>query len=711
METQNAYPSFDISVPFKGENEPELVTVHELRRSFPPVPDQTQIKAFVAAGLEQPGANLGQSEWLTVVHAAADVLAATKIVSAGHYQPDRGDLATLNLLPIDVKITSLFPLFQPRIAGDPAVVDPPRISGLINQEGDPIACLVFEFEDEDHWRRQVEEQIRGTLNTGADLRVSILNHGVSTPLLAYPAIVRFGDVSIRVMGIADGMTRFVRCWQNLLGAAFKECELPGQVASRLLARKVGQGATTESTSREQGRLDEYLALVANFNAYAEHYDNSDVVRIGQSLIVPAKIAVGFSIHQDALPKEQQFPDAIAAAVAQVHTLQRPWRSSAVDANVIAQSIQRAATDGYISVADVGLATGESGIDTLSEPWVEAVKDHPEIDEGLVRAVWLIYRLTRPDAMKAVNRNIRALRGIARVTKNIYAATILSIIDRPWRASKEVSRGNAASAWKAGGPVPHEVYGSTRSWRPLLGDKFATLVPAALNPEDPDHWSALYTLEIAGGIALVADGLILAASGSTAVDSGFKRVQPQVLVSRLATTEAGLYVLAHAADSFHSDRQASNSLTPDQRKKLISNPGPKPYPVCRPDESDPIRAVADPSFGFSQIRTIADPEADGGDNKPKPTPLPPAEVFKKNQTQLEDSYRANGSALRGIIEAAASDPGIYAGADSEIWSALEDQAKVNWRHTDDIKKAIGDSQLDQSIEDPDDFPEDDSEVLP
>jgi hypothetical protein len=84
---------------------------------------------------------------------------------------------------------------------------------------------------------------------------------------------------------------------------------------------------------------------------------------------------------------------------------------------------------------------------------------------------------------------------------------MTLIDLPWRHAKQDTRQQAQRAWKNGGPIPHELLGL--DWDPVPTKDFTKLVPLAMAGDD----DAKYTLQVAGGIALVTDKLLLSNTGS------------------------------------------------------------------------------------------------------------------------------------------------------------------------------------------------------
>lgn len=580
---------FEIAIPFKGETAPQDKTrVVNLRKTLPN-PKIEHIERLAEAGTRANWSGLGLDEWHTVGHSVTNVDTVLSAIRTDQISEVFGESAVLSILRAEVMLPSIFPLLQPRIAGEPAYSRPPIVSGLIRHDEGPVAGLMITFDDEQHLREHLEEQIQGTLDTGSDLRESILSHGVTEPILVYPAVLVVGDVELDVMGAGDGITRCVRSWHNIFGGDIGKPGLAELIVSTLLARSSSRRKyTSESGARRDGRREKYLELRARVAAHGDDYQDSEVVRISQSLTVPANIAVGFRSLLPNAGAQHHFQDAIGSAVAQIHTLSRPWVPSVIGANAIMQAIQRAVAEGYLDQGVADVVRGSQDIGTLEIDGLENVPD-----KGLARAVVLTSLLLNPATQRAVKRNIRSLRGLGQVRKNLYASMLLSVLDQPWRAVKRNSRNNAASAWKAGGPIPpllHEI-----EFKPLLASDYLDLVAPALDKDHPDHIGAWTTLVLAGGIALTADGMLLAPTGSSAALAPDRR-PPHQRVLMLSMTEEGLCVLAHAANSFRSNKEASNSYTAAQRLKLNDIDPSSVYVVAGPSEDDAFTPRRDPDYG-------------------------------------------------------------------------------------------------------------------
>lgn len=690
------YAPFEIAIPFKGETAPEDKTrVVNLRKTLPN-PRVEHIERLVEAGADADWSSLGPDEWHTVGHSVTDIDAVRHAIRTDQISEVFGESAVLTILRAEVMLPAVFPVLQPRIAGEPAYSRPPIVSGLIRHDADPVAGLMITFEDEQHLREHLEEQIQGTLDTGSDLRESILSHGVTEPILVYPAVLVVGDIELDVMAAGDGITRCVRSWHNIFGGDISKAGLAALIVNTLLARSSSRRKyTAESGARRDGRREKYLELRARVAAHGEDYQDPEVVRISQSLTVPANIAVGF---RSLLPNSEAgaqhlFQDAIGSAVAQIHTLSRPWVPSVIGANTMMQAIQRAVAEGYLDQHVADVARGSHTIDTLVIEGLDTVPD-----KGLARAVMLTSLLLSPATQRAIKRNIRSLRGVGQVRKNLYASMLLSVLDQPWRAVKRNSRGNAASAWKAGGPIPTLLHET--EFKPIVVADYLDLVEAALDKDHPDHVDSWATLVVAGGIALTADGMLLAPSGSSAEQAPDRR-PPHQRVLMLSLTEEGLCVLAHAANSFRSDKEATNSYTAAQRLKLNDVDPRRVYVVARPSPDDFYAPKRDPQYDFGDIAKISESakisDTDGDTSVP---PVPPANTRTDKQRAADLRMRlleelSNASAT--VVEMNRlfhEKPQLLSIEQRDYWAEeLEPRAKKVFMTVSSITDELGDAAED------------------
>ncbi|GLY31506.1 hypothetical protein [Kineosporia sp. NBRC 101731] len=253
---------------------------------------------------------------------------------------------------------------------------------------------------------------------------------------------------------------------------------------------------------------------------------------------------------------------------------------------------------------------------------------------------------------------------------------MTLIDLPWRYAKVANRQQATRAWGNGGPIPHEAIGL--NWEPVATDDFTTLVPKAMAGDD----HARFTLQVAGGIALVADKVLMSNTGS-AFDSGQAPFRSNVndVVAELgrASNEAGLWQLARAANAFRADRRASNSFT--RQEVLRTPPGPDNYTVPQVKRSRPSELVLDNAqqpvaltpfelLYTSNPQRAEDEKAkkDKTTKQPKPAETTAAKV-RRLRASLAQQVRGSQEDLRALI-ALGADPTVQPVlGDHELWQGL------------------------------------------
>jgi hypothetical protein len=253
-----------------------------------------------------------------------------------------------------------------------------------------------------------------------------------------------------------------------------------------------------------------------------------------------------------------------------------------------------------------------------------------------------------------------------------------VIDQPWRSTKRHARGNAASVWRVGGPIPNTLYDSGFRWR--VSEDYLDLVEPALDAKDPDHSNALATLRVAGGIALVADGLLLSPTGSS-TNVAPERISPQIRVFLLSRSKIGLCALAHAANSFRSDKEATNSFTAVQRLKLneVEDAAKRLYVVARPGADDPFKPVYDPDYGFADIvelcklaevttSTTNGTSAASGNADPstKAQPRTPKQEAETLRAQVHEHVTAGKKVMEELRSFYLKHPRLLDGEDPDLW---------------------------------------------
>jgi hypothetical protein len=605
MNTFDTFDPFDVDIPFTGQREPSTVQVVNLRTSIPE-PDLAERRKLVTYG-EKAWPRLTKQDCWSIAHAVADPATANTVAKAGVFSEQFAGDSALTFLRADVNLPFLIPIIQPRTADVPTLLAPPRVHGVLDGRGEPRPVMIVEFQSKAHMREYTKHSIARTLEAGRDLKSSILSHGVSQPVLCYAATIRLLDTGeeIDVIVVVDGLTRVVMSWAAMLGGTVTAAGLPGAIVDRIFSKKGSDGGTDGvSGAFRKGRTEQFGELRGNFLAAAGDTTDPNLTRYGQTVRVPANIIVNFRRVGKPLVGEArlyEFPDAVNSAVAQQHSLSKAWAPSAIGANIGGQAIQRAAAAGILPAHVAGVALGVEDFSFADVTLMDPDGGLPEIDLGLARGVWMGAELTQPAVFEAVKRSLRALGGDPQIHKRNYADRISTPVCRAWAPWKLASHSNEQRAWAAGGAIPHSLIGT--SWTPLFPKMYTDLVPIALATDDPRQGSAVATLQCAGGMALVADGQILAASGSTAegAQARYRRSQPPVVVEELAATVEGLWLLAHAADSFQSDKQAVNSFT-----KAADIP-PDAYRIQFPEPGNPVRGVGvheGARLSFDHVRDIA-----------------------------------------------------------------------------------------------------------
>lgn len=585
------------------------------------------------------------------------------------------EVANLKVVSTHVLLSELFLLMQPRIGGDASTVRPPKITGLTDLDGAPFAVVRLEFLSISHLRGYLREQIVGTLIHGSDYSTSILARRVSQPITTHVAVLTFEDATpdLWVIAVRDGITRVVSSFRALLGGEPTADEIATYMVNSALARKPLRTGSSEGDVREfirgreeiqRNRRSEFVAGTADVSHPTER-----AIRVGQTFSLPAQIYLAIDGDHRDLPAEQRFVDAADCVISSLHIEHKPWADEQGNAATMRRVLRRMEADGLVASKIVALALGEVGADQTSAAF--------EIDEipntALWRAVYLICWLCGPPAFEAMKGEMRSLLGVGQMRNRKFVAHLAPIVDIPWRGTKPRALRVARRAWAQNGPIPREVIGA--DWLPVPVAQFVDLVPIALG-DDGDAQDARFTLMVAGGVALVADKMIASNTGS-AVSVGTVpfRADPQTIVSGLGESEAGLWLLARAADAFDDQKQASNSFTSTElaaadTQKLIKTGGTYRIPAL--DSADPSKLAVD-SAGAAHLLTEAaivrqsDPKRAAlaeKDAKGKGAPGPG--VSKDQQardlrSQIRSNLAAVGDALTKVL-GMASDIGGHPLAD-------------------------------------------------
>jgi hypothetical protein len=513
----------------------------------------TFVRAAEAAGLLDEDGRHAVARALVQPDAAAPLIKSDLLVT------ETVETATLTQVPGHVWTTELWPLLQPRTEAESLTVDRPRISGALDSAGDPLAVLVLTFHDVQHLADYMHQTVIHTGRTGNNYAPSILARRVGRPVLTHVVRLEFEDGSqpFTVLAVRDGITRLVSAAAARLGLKPSDEQVAQQMISELLAIVPPRAGKAPDASQDHSRGRERVAteLRGRFAAGTTGgVPTEDAVRIGQTFTLPAQIYVGVQATATVtLPREEIFSEAIRAVVGSIHTEFRGWDPAAQAIDVGERALLRAQHAGYLDAEVVNLATGVLGHEFTSKVFGdEEIPNTP-----LWRGVYLINELSQPKAFDGIKEQLRSLLGMTNIQKKRFVSYLGPLIDVPWRASKSRSLLQSRRAWSGGGPLPHALLGT--DWEPVPTEDFLSLVPRALAGDV----NARRTLQVAGGVALVADRLLASNIGS-ALQSGLVpfRADPNDIVAGLGSrdNEAGLYLLAHAAQAFQADKPAVNSFS-------------------------------------------------------------------------------------------------------------------------------------------------------
>lgn len=559
----------------------EPITITNFRAELPVAAPAKDRVAFARAG-RRKGLALDDDALHAAARALVDPATAARAVDSDLLTQEIIGPSLLLIVQQLAYLTELLPLVQPRASGAPRNVPPPLMEGVVVEDADDPelvsadAMMMFRFKDEEHLIAQVAQTVRQTLSLGRDYSSSILAKRVSRPVLAHVARIEFdSEEGFDITVVRDGLTRVISCWRASHPGLSAD-ELAEVIVSSLLASKRGRRADdTETAARARGRDEQQKKLRGRYAAgMATGTPTEDAIRIGQTLIVPAQMVVGFAaVGAPAVPVEQQFDDAIQALVSSVHGEFEPWDQSASDSVAIVRALHRTVHDGQL---DSRVAEIASGYRPASDVPKVFGKGYPATE--LWRAVCLVAWLCSPAEFNGIKAHLRELLGISRIERKSYVSHLMTLIDLPWRADKQHTLQQARRAWNNGGPIPHHLLDN--DWNPVPTNDFTTLVPKALGGDE----DARATLQVAGGIALVTDKLLMSNTGSAvAVGEVPFRANVNEVVANLGNSEAGLWLLARAANAFVPNKKAINSFTPQE---LLRKPQKDAYVVPDIDRETP-----------------------------------------------------------------------------------------------------------------------------
>ncbi|WP_051857732.1 hypothetical protein [Streptomyces cellulosae] len=564
----------------------DALTVTNFSPELPTPSDVRSRTKLVKAGKSNPYCVLPEDAW----HALARAVVHPQALAAQvQHQPGAGGSslveehvggATLRSANGRIWLTEVFPLIQPRIGQNPRAEADPAVEGAVTADGTAQAMLVYRFRNRAHLRNYLRQTVVETRTANKQYDESILTRRITRAVVAHVARIEFADgsESMYVMVVRDGITRVVSAWGAQCGEDATPDEIADWAVSVLLAEKPARRGTSKPLTQRMalGREDELDKFRESFIAgLGGGTPNEEAIRIGQTIVVPAQIAVGLQVHPGSgLPADEVFDDAVRSILSSIHVEFGMWDTAAQNAEIGSRALKHAMLDQVtdqagIKVADVyRLAVGQCPAEQT--PAVFADDTIP--GTPLWRGVCLVHFLTRKSVFEAMKKHVKAISGKQRLFTSTYAGILGPMIDQPWRLAKKQTLRQSRNAWSNGGVLIKEVMEA--DWHPVPCSDFTTLVDAAQRGDI----DARLTLAVAGGIALISDKLLTRNVGS-AVGWGSVPFRADVddVIDDLARSHnrAGLLLLAHAANRFSADRVAVNSLTGKQLRQE-DQPEAEPY---------------------------------------------------------------------------------------------------------------------------------------
>lgn len=568
--------------------------------SLPPPSDVKQRNAFVSAGLAH--ASLSEDALRAIARALVDPAPVTAMLREELFIEETAETARLLSLPGKLYLGELFPLIQPRSGASAGPVSHPVVNGILDKNADPEAAISVRFNDPDHLARYLMQVIGETRVLGRKYETSILARRVSRPVLAHAARIDFRDGSdpLFVVAVRDGITRLVSSWAARLDSDAMPETVAKAMTTALLARKQvrGKDATT-NIEHARGREEIAAAFRADFAAgLAGGTPNETAIRIGQTFMVPAQICVGVVPGAGSqLAPEDIFDDAQRSVVSSIHVEFKGWDEAAGQVEVIDRAMHRVAHREQLLDTVVAIATGATGVEQTAKVFGDPIPCTP-----LWRAVYVVAWLTSPPAFGAIKQELRSLLGLGAIQNRRYVGHLAAVVDLPWRSAKHRTLKQARRAWSTGGPIPAEMLGV--DWKPTPTKDFTDLVKPALGGDK----EARFTLMVAGGIALVADKLLTSSVGSQLATGAvpFRAdADADIVVAGLGKTEAGLRMLARAANAFDPTKPAVNSFTAAElRDPALMTVIANAYRVPRIHPDDPSRLAVD---NAGQVEAVTEGE--------------------------------------------------------------------------------------------------------
>lgn len=536
---------------------------------------------------------------------------------------------------------TLVPGMQPRGAaagGRPTQVPDPEED--LDASDANSGLMVLTFDDPEHLRRWVADAIARSLfravkrGRPADIAAT----GVRRPISVSMTLIQFkdGTPSQWVPMVADGISRLSVCLAAILGhLGDRDFHAAADTISTTLL-------PTSSLSDRSNSHDLVKAMHRQHIKYVEDYqDHVDVdgepdeegIRLRQFLTLPADVYLLATNSETGEPHPMD--SVMQGVVSDTHTDVDLWDAEDQSRHRVIRALTQMLEADFISKEFYDLAVGRAHpatSDDISVPQA-GVRANQVL---LRRAVTLQASLIGPAHFDDLKRALRIVGGHGSLTLDKVVQYIAPLVCEPWGTKKPMTK-----AWNYGGPVTQAA--RSIDLVPVHPADYLTLVDAAMDEDDAEVAAAArIELALAGGTALVADGILTTAvvggSGGTKNKLAF-RGNVNLAIDALTRTREGLLVLATAANAFDPalrfDKARLPQVDESQPDKVLRDGAGKAVPI-----TEPIVA---------QVAALTDTADTGGEDDSRQE----SEVEETEEQRVE---REAAEAREAMHRAAATLPG-------------------------------------------------------
>lgn len=429
----------------------------------------------------------------------------------------------------------IFPGDQPRGASEGGrplqVADPVEVPPTPESSG----FRTLRFRDPAHLRGWITDIVERSLAGAAhtDKGREIAATGVRRDIVTAPTQISFenGVTSQWVLMAYDGITRLSLCLAALLNVHNAETAKAARLISEhLVPSSPGFNRKTNTTALLTQQRRSYGRLVERYRSgLVDGEPNEDAVWVRQHLHLPIDLHIAASDPHTgaAVPLHP----SMASIVADAHVGVTPWKKPDLTLHRTRRAVRL--------LVERDQLTDDEAERVLRPSFASGANQRRDM---LRRGVDIVALFFGADLYDETKRALRASTGAPRLTSQQVMASLGPLICQPWGATRP-----ASEAWSYGGVALSEIVGGT--FQPTHPENYLDLVETAL---DPDSTSRL-ELAVAGGIALIADGLLsttlVGGSGGANEALPFRGTIDEAL-SNLARTREGLTALAIAANHFN-----------------------------------------------------------------------------------------------------------------------------------------------------------------